>query len=59
MWLCERGFHRVAWLKRLVEMEQLFVVGLRRDVTVHLRDAAYLFKGCRVPVGSLWSRAFP
>src|SRR5215212_4202334 len=26
VWLCDRGFHRVAWLKRLLEMEQHFVV---------------------------------
>jgi hypothetical protein len=42
--LCDRGFHRVAWLKRLVEFEQHFVVRLQRDVMVHLPGGAYLLK---------------
>ena len=45
IWFCDRGFHRMAWLKRLVEMEQHFVVWLQRDVTVHLPDGAHLLKG--------------
>jgi len=51
IWLCDRGFHRVAWLKRLVEMEQHFVVRLQRDVTVHLRDGACLLKSLEVKQG--------
>src|SRR5947209_3410910 len=51
VWLCDRGFHRVAWLKRLLEFEQHFVVRLQRDVTVHLRDGAYLLKGLDMKEG--------
>jgi hypothetical protein len=51
IWLCDRGFHRVAWLKRLVEMKQHFVVRLQRDVTVHLADGAHLLKGLEVKEG--------
>jgi hypothetical protein len=51
VWLCDRGFHRVAWLKRWLEMEQHFVVRLQRDVTVHLRDGAYLLKGLEIKEG--------
>jgi hypothetical protein len=51
VWLCDRGFHRVAWLGRLVEMEQHFVVRLKRDVTVHLREGACLLKSLQVNEG--------
>jgi Transposase DDE domain len=51
VWLCDRGFHRVAWLKRLVEMEQHFVVRLQRDVTVHLRDEPCLLKSLEIKEG--------
>ncbi len=51
VWLCDRGFHRVGWLKRLLEMEQHFVVRLKRDVTVHLRDRACLLKSLEVKEG--------
>jgi hypothetical protein len=51
IWLCDRGFHRVAWLKQLVEMEQHFVVRLQRDVTVHLKDGACLLKSLELHEG--------
>jgi hypothetical protein len=51
VWLCDRGFHRVGWLKRLVQMEQHFVVRLKRDVTVHLREGACLLKSLQVNEG--------
>lgn len=51
VWLCDRGFHRVGWLKRLVEMEQHFVVRLKRDVTVHLPGGACLLKSLEVKEG--------
>lgn len=51
IWLCDRGFHRVAWLKRLLEFEQHFVVRLQRDVTVHLPDGAHLLKGLEIKEG--------
>src|SRR5215207_3170269 len=51
VWLCDRGFHRVAWLKRLLEFEQHFVVRLQRDVTVHLRDGVSLLKGLEITEG--------
>jgi hypothetical protein len=51
IWLCDRGFHRVAWLKKLVEFKQHFVVRLQRDVTVHLRDGACLLKSLQIAEG--------
>ena len=51
VWLCDRGFHRVAWLGRLLEMEQHFVVRLQRDVTVHLRDRVCLLKSLEIKEG--------
>lgn len=44
VWLCDRGFHRVKWLEKLIEFEQAFVVRLQRDVTVHFPDRACLLK---------------
>lgn len=63
VWLCDRGFHRVAWLGRLVECEQRFVVRLTRDVTVHLPGGACLLKsleleeGGRRDYGWVWVRS--
>ena len=51
VWLCDRGFHRVGWLKRLAEFEQHFVVRLKRDVTVHLASGACLLKSLEVKEG--------
>ena len=51
IWLCDRGFHRVAWLKQLVEMKQSFVVRLQRDVTVHLPEGTCLLKGLEITEG--------
>jgi hypothetical protein len=51
IWLCDRGFHRVAWLGRLAEFEQAFVVRLTRDVTVHLPEGACLLKSLEVGPG--------
>jgi hypothetical protein len=51
VWLCDRGFHRVAWLKRLLEMKQHFVVRIKRDVTVHLREKAVMLKSLEVKEG--------
>lgn len=36
IWLCERGFHRVAWLLALKNLKQRFVVRLQRDVYVEI-----------------------
>jgi hypothetical protein len=44
VWLCDRGFHRVRWLEKLIEFEQAFVVRLTRDVTVRLGDRACLLR---------------
>ncbi len=63
VWLCDRGFHRVAWLGRLTEFEQAFVVRLTRDVTVHLPGGACLLKslelgpGERRDYGWVWVRS--
>jgi len=51
VWLCDRGFHRVGWLRRLMELEQHFVVRLKRDVTVHLPSGACLLKSLEVSEG--------
>jgi Transposase DDE domain len=63
VWLCDRGFHRVKWLERLIELEQAFVVRLTRDVTVRLPDRVCLLKslelwpGERRDFGFVWLRA--
>jgi len=63
VWLCDRGFHRVAWLGRLAEFEQAFVVRLTRDVTVHLPEGGCLLKslelrpGERRDYGWVWVRS--
>lgn len=36
IWLCDRGFHRVAWLLALKNLKQRFVVRLQRDVYVEI-----------------------
>jgi hypothetical protein len=51
IWLCDRGFHRVKWLERLMEMKQQFVVRLHRDVTVHLKDRSCLLKSLEIREG--------
>lgn len=51
VWLCDRGFHRVGWLKLMVEMKQHFVVRLKRDVTVRLPEGPCLLKSLEVPEG--------
>lgn len=51
VWLCDRGFHRVAWLKQLVEMQQHFVVRLQREVTGHLPEGACLLKSLEIHEG--------
>ena len=51
IWLCDRGFHRVKWLERLMELKQQFVVRLHRDVTVHLPDRVCLLKSLEIREG--------
>lgn len=51
IWLCDRGFHRVAWLQKLIEMKQPFVVRLQRDVTVHLAERVCLLKSLEIKEG--------
>jgi len=51
IWLCDRGYHRVAWLQKLSQMKQHFVVRLQRDVTVHLREGACLLKRLEIREG--------
>ncbi len=63
VWLCDRGFHRVKWLERLLEFEQQFVVRLTRDVTVRLADRVCLLRslalepGERRDYGWVWLRS--
>jgi hypothetical protein len=51
IWLCDRGFHRVKWLERLMELRQQFVVRLHRDVTVHLPAQVCLLKSLEIHEG--------
>ncbi len=51
IWLCDRGFHRVAWVSKLIEMKQQFVVRLQRDVTVHLPSQVCLLKRLEINEG--------
>lgn len=51
IWLCDRGFHRVGWLGRLLELGQHFVIRIKRDVTVHLPSGACLLKSLAVGEG--------
>jgi hypothetical protein len=63
IWLCDRGFHRVKWLERLLELRQQFVVRLHGDVTIHLRERTCLLKslalepGQRIDLGVVELRA--
>lgn len=63
VWLCDRGFHRVAWLEKFIELEQTFVVRLTRDVTVRLPDRVCLLRGLALEPGErrdfgwVWLRA--
>jgi hypothetical protein len=52
VWLCDRGFHRVRWLKLMVESGQHFVIRLKRDVTVRLRSKT---KGARLSLARIGS----
>lgn len=52
VWLCDRGFHRVAWLGKLLEFKQHFVVRLQRDVTVHWGGSTHLLKNLAVAEGA-------
>ncbi len=51
VWLCDRGFHRVRWLERLLGLRQQFVVRLHRDVTVHLPERTCLLKSLVIAPG--------
>jgi hypothetical protein len=63
LWLCDRGFHRVKWLEKLLEMKQQFIVRLQRDVTVHFQEESCLLtalaitEGQRVDLGFVHLRA--
>jgi hypothetical protein len=63
IWLSDRGFHRVKWLEKLLEMKQQFVVRLQRDVTINFRERSCLLtalaihEGERVDLGVVQLRA--
>ena len=44
VWLCDRGFHRVAWLGALKTLKQDFVVRLQKDVMVEIDGEKRLLK---------------
>jgi hypothetical protein len=51
IWLCDRGFHRVAWLLALKNLQQQFVVRLQRDVLVEIDERKVLFKSLELNRG--------
>jgi hypothetical protein len=51
IWLCDRGFHRVKWLEKLLELKQQFVVRLQRDVTIHFPARSYLLTSLIIKQG--------
>lgn len=51
IWLCDRGFHRVAWLLALKNLKQQFVVRLQRDVLVEIDERKVLLKSLRLNRG--------
>jgi hypothetical protein len=44
VWLCDRGFHRIAWLGALKTLKQDFVVRLQKDVMVEIAGEKRLLK---------------
>jgi hypothetical protein len=53
IWLCDRGFHRVAWLARLLDLKQKFVVRLQKDVSVHTKQGAQILKNIKIKPGKV------
>lgn len=51
IWLCDRGFHRVAWLAALKNLRQQFVVRLQRDVLVEIDEQQILLKNLQLKRG--------
>jgi len=51
IWLCDRGFHRVAWLLALKNLRQHFVVRLQRDVLVEIEERKVLLKTLQINRG--------
>lgn len=51
IWLCDRGFHRVAWLMTLKQLKQSFVVRLQRDVPVESDNQKVLLKNLLLEQG--------
>lgn len=51
IWLCDRGFHRVAWLLALKQLKQEFVVRLQRDVFVEIESRKVLLKNLELNKG--------
>lgn len=51
IWLCDRGFHRVAWLLALKNLRQQFVVRLQRDVLVEIDERKVLLKSLQLNRG--------
>lgn len=51
VWLCDRGFHRVAWLGALKALKQDFVVRLQKDVMIEIGGEKRLLKSLSFPQG--------
>lgn len=51
VWLCDRGFHRAAWLLALQNLGQDFVVRLQKDVTAHIEGEPRLLKSLCISQG--------
>jgi hypothetical protein len=58
VWLCDRGFHRVAWLGALKTLNQDFVVRLQKDVMIEIGGEKKLLKSLSFACGEYWDFGF-
>ena len=58
IWLCDRGFHRVAWLKCLLDLGQEFVVRLQKDVFAEVGKEQKLLSEIKLKKGEFIDLGF-
>lgn len=58
IWLCDRGFHRVAWLIALKNLKQDFVVRRQRDVVVEIAGEKVLLGKISIARGEVRDLGF-
>lgn len=58
IWLCDRGFHRVAWLKCLLDLGQEFVVRLQKDVFAEVGKEQKLLSEIKLKKGDFIDLGF-